>query len=174
MEKNVELTESVKKYLIESAERLKGSEKRFFIARTVKELGTGGQRKAEKELGWNRTTIRKGMYELERGIICLDAFSQRGRRTIEEHIPNLLLDIMDIVDGQSQTDPSFKTNRLYTRLSAAEVRRQLILHKGYGEAELPCDKTIANKLNALGYHPAKVLKSKPKKRFHKQTLFLIV
>ena len=63
---------------------------------------------------------------------------------------------------------------LYTRLSAAEVRNQLVLQKGYNNSELPSRKTIANKLNALGYYPSKVLKSKPKKRFHKQTLFLIV
>ncbi len=167
----MELTESVKKYLMETGERLKGSEKRFFMARTVKELGKGGQRRAERELGWDRTTMRKGMNELERGITCLDAFRQRGRRTIEEHIPNLLLDIMNIVDGQSQTDPSFKTNRLYTRLSAEEVRRQLILQKGYEDSALPSRKTIANKLNALGYYPSKVLKSKPKKRLLKRTQF---
>jgi hypothetical protein len=169
----VELTESVKKYLIETAERLKGSEKRFFRARTVKELGKGGQRRAERELGWDRTTIRKGMNELERGITCLEAFRQRGRKVIEVHIPNLLLDITNIVDGQSQTDPSFKTNRLYTRLSAGEVRRQLILQKGYKDSELPSEKTIANKLNGLGYYPNKVLKSKPKKRLLKQMQFLI-
>jgi hypothetical protein len=174
LEKDVELTESVKKYLIETAERLKGSERRFFMARTVKELGIGGQRRAEKELGWDRTTIRKGMNELNIGITCLDAFRQRGRRAIEEHMPNLLLDITNIVDGQSQTDPSFKTNRLYTRLSAREVKEQLILQKGYEESQLPSEKTIANKLNALGYYPSKVLKSKPKKRSHKQTQFFHV
>lgn len=170
----MELTESVKQYLIETAERLKGSERRFFMARTVKELGIGGQRRVEKELGWERKTIRKGMKELNTGIICIDAFKQRGRKSIEEHIPNLLLDIMEIVDGQSQTDPSFKTNRLYTRLSAREVRHQLLIQKGYEDSQLPSEKTIANKLNALGYYPSKVLKSKPKKRFHKQMQFLSV
>lgn len=170
----MELTESVKKYLIETVERLKGRERRFFMARTVKELGIGGQRRAEKELGWDRTTIRKGMNELNTGITCLDAFRQRGRKAIEEHIPNLLLDITNIVDGQSQTDPSFKTSRLYTRLSAREVREQLILQKGYEESELPSEKTIANKLNALGYYPSKIRKSKPKKRSRKQTQFFHV
>ena len=55
----MELTESVKQYLIETAERLKGSERRFFMARTVKELGIGGQRRVEKELGWERKTINR-------------------------------------------------------------------------------------------------------------------
>ena len=51
-------------------------------------------------------------------------------------------DISAIVEPQSQTDPSFKSTRLYTRLSAAEVRRQLIEQKGYQDEELPCAKTI--------------------------------
>lgn len=46
-------------------------------------------RLAERELGWNRGTIRKGQRELERGIVCLDAYSLRGRKRSEEHLPNL-------------------------------------------------------------------------------------
>jgi hypothetical protein len=109
-------------------------------------------------------TIRKGMHELESGITCLDAFDARGRKRAEDHLPNLLMDIRALVDGQSQTDPQFKTNRLYTRLTATEVRRQLIVQKGYREEELPTSTTIATKLNSMGYYPTKVAKSKPKKR----------
>ena len=104
------------------------------------------------------------MHELESGITSVDAFSSRGRKRAEEHLPNLLRDIRAIVDGQSQTDPQFRTNRLYTRLTAAEVRRQLIEKFGYSEAELPTATTIGTKLNEMGYHPMTVAKSKPKKR----------
>ena len=107
------------------------------------------------------------MHELERGIICIDAFSWRGRKRSEEHLPNLLRDITAIVDGQSQADPQFRTNRLYTRLTAAEVRRQLITQKGYCDDELPTAETIAAKLNALGYYPQKVAKSQPQKNCQK-------
>jgi hypothetical protein len=41
-------------------------------------------------------------------------------------------------------------------------------HKGYGEA-VPCAETIRVKLNMLGYHPARVAKTKPKKRSRKPT-----
>jgi hypothetical protein len=75
------------------------------MARTVQALGEGGQRLAERELGWNRGTIRKGLHELKQGIVCLDAFSSRGCKRSEEHLPNLLSDITAIVDGQSQADP---------------------------------------------------------------------
>ncbi len=67
----LELTESLKALLQETAERLKGHERRRFIAQTVDELGPGGQRLAERELGWNRGLIRKGKREVESEIIWL-------------------------------------------------------------------------------------------------------
>jgi hypothetical protein len=165
----MDLTDSLKALFIETAKTLKGSARRLFLARTVIELGPGGQRRAERELGWNRETIRKGTHELQHGIVCLDNFSARGRKPAEDHLPSLLTDITAIVDSQSQADPQFRTNRLYTRLDAAEVRRQLIAHKGYCDAELPTVQTITTKLNALGYYPQKVAKSEPKKSSRKPT-----
>lgn len=44
----MELTESRKTWLIETAKALKGSDRRRFMARSVKELGRGGQRLATK------------------------------------------------------------------------------------------------------------------------------
>jgi len=95
----------VKELLRETEKALKGSARRLFMARTVRALGEGGQRLAERELGWNRGTIRKGQHELEQGIVCLDAYSLRGRKRSEEHLPNLLTDLAAIVDRQSQADP---------------------------------------------------------------------
>jgi hypothetical protein len=157
------LTEEVRHHLIETAQSLKGSDRRLFMARTVKLLGPGGQRRAERELSWNRHTIRKGMHELNSGIVCVDAFGQRGRSRAEERLPRLLDDIEAIVDAQSQADPRFRAQRLYTRLSAAVVRRQLIELKGYSPDEVPAIRTISDKLNQLGYHPAKVAECRPKK-----------
>ena len=165
----MELTDSLKALFIDTANTLKGSERRRFMARTVQQLGPGGQRRAERELGWNRQTIRKALRELATGLICLDAFTLRRRKRAEEHLPNLLTDIQAIVDSQSQADPQFRTRRLYTRLTAAEVRRQLIAQKGYSEADLPTERTIASKLNALGYYPSKVAKTRPQKRSQKPT-----
>ncbi len=165
----MELTDSLKALFIDTANTLKGTERRRFMARTVQQLGPGGQRRAERELGWNRQTLRKGLRELVSGLICLDAFSLRRRKRAEEHLPNLLTDIKAIVDSQSQADPQFRTTRLYTRLTAAEVRRQLIAQKGYTDTELPTERTIASKLSALGYYPSKVAKTQPQKRSPKPT-----
>jgi len=166
----MELTDSLNALLIDTANTLKGSERRRFMARTVQQLGPGGQRRAERELGWNRQTIRKALRELSSGLICLDAFTLRRRKRAEEHLPNLLTDIKAIVDSQSQADPQFRTTRLYTRLTAAEVRRQLIAQKGYTDSELPTERTIAGKLRALGYYPTKVAKTQPQKRSQRPTL----
>src|SRR5438105_11854541 len=168
----MELTDEVKVLLLNTAKDLKGSARRRFLARTVQALGEGGQRLAERELGWNRQTIRKGKQEVEQGLACLDGFKLRGRKRSEEHLPNLLGDITAIVDAQSQADPQFRTTRLYTRLTATEVRRQLIAQRGYSDEELPTEETIARKLNDLGYYPKKVAKSQPQKKFLKPTLSL--
>lgn len=165
----MELTDAHKGLLIEAARALTGSARRVFMARTVRELGPGGQRRAERELGWDRGTIRKGAHELARGVAVVDAFGLRGRKPTEARLPALLADITAIVDGQSQTDPSFRTTRLYTRLTAAEVRRQLIARKGYADADLPTAQTIGAKLNALGYYPQRVAKSQPQKRSPRPT-----
>ena len=160
----MELTGEIKEYLRETAESLRGSDRRLFMARTVRGLGAAGQRHAERELGWNRGTIRKGMHELTSGLRCVDAFSARGRNRAEEHWPTLLPDIKAIVDAQCQTDPTFRTQRLYTRLTAVTVRQQLILQKGYTDDQLPTEETIRCKMHDLGYRLRKVLKAKPKKR----------
>src|SRR5258708_38889937 len=78
--RRMELVGEVKELLIETAKELKGSARRLFLARTVHALGEGGQRLAERELGWNRGTIRKGQHERVHGIVCIDAYSWRGRK----------------------------------------------------------------------------------------------
>src|SRR4030095_2159489 len=165
----MELTDSVKTLLIETAKTLKGSDRRRFMARTVKELGRGGQRRAERELGWNRQPLRQDMRELDCGVVRLEAVSLRRRKRAEGHLPNLLDDIKAVVDSQSQADPHFRTRRLYTLLTAAEVRSHLIAQKGYTDVELPTERTIASKLTALGYYPSKVAKTQPQKRSPKPT-----
>ena len=157
-------SEGFKAVLKYAADELKGSTRRIFMAKTVKELGAGGQRRAEQELGWNRGTIRKGMHELDSGFKCLDAFGLRGRKQAEEHLPLLLKDIQAVVGPQSQTDPTFKTTQLYTRLTAHAVREQLIGQKGYCDEELPTLRTFNTKLNQLNYRLRRVAKSEPLKK----------
>ena len=139
--------------------KLKGSARRQFMAETVQELGPGGQALAERELGWNRGTIRKGMNELTTGMECKDAFCLRGRKGSEKHLPNLLDDIRDIVEPGAHVDATLRTPRLYIRLTARQVRGQLIAQKNYNDDELPKRRTINTILNKLGYRLRKVKKT---------------
>lgn len=158
-----QLNDSLKSLFIETAQQLKGSERRQFMAKVVRGLGLGGQTLAEKELGWNRGTVRKGTQELTTGIAIEDAFHRRGRKRVEEKLPNLRADIRSIVEPYTQADPSLKSERLYTRLSAAEVRRQLIEQKGYRDEELPTAEVIRQRLNEMNYCLKRVVKAKPQK-----------
>jgi hypothetical protein len=165
----VELTQSLKAFYKATADSLRGAVRRAFIAGVVKELGYGGQSRAMNELGWCDATIRKGLRELASGMVCVDACNLRGRWPAEARLPNLLVDIKGIVDAQSQTDPQFRNNRLYTRLSVAEVRRQLIQQKGYADEELPRRESLRMRLNKMGFYPRTVAKTRPKKRSKKPT-----
>ena len=93
-----------------------------------------------------------------------DRFSNRGRKKSEELLPNLLEDIKKIVEPECQTDPSFNTCRLYTRITAEEVRRRLLETYCYDEESIPCARTISTKLNESGYKLKKVQKTKPQKK----------
>ena len=102
----LELTESIRALCAETARGLRGSARRLFMARTVRALGTGGQSRAERELGWYRGTIRQGLYELASGVTCVGAFGLRGRKPAEARLPHLLEDIRAMADSQSQAAPS--------------------------------------------------------------------
>lgn len=160
----IKLTENLKSFYIKTAKKLKGSDRRQFMAEVVKSLGIGGQTLVERELGWNRRTIRKGIQELESGQPIIDGFERSGRKRVEAKLPNLLANIKSLVDAQSQTDPSFKSTRLYTRMTSAQVRRQLIEQFAYTEEELPSNETIRRRLNELGYTLKRVAKAKPIKK----------
>ena len=154
---------AVENLLRKAANALKGNSKRIFIAQAIEAYGHGGQSWAEERLLWNRGTIRKGKKEIATSTIE-DNFTARGRKKSEEIFPDLLDDIKKIVEPECQTDPSFNTCRLYTRLTATEVRKRLLKLDNYTEDTIPCAKTINTKLNDLGYNPKKVQKTKPHKK----------
>ncbi len=93
-----------------TANLLKGSERRKFMAEVVETIGYGGQCFAEKHLGWCRKTIRKGAQELASGKDIQDQFHCRGRKKSEELLPQLLDHIKQIVEPVGQTDPTFRSH----------------------------------------------------------------
>jgi transposase len=159
----MELSPAMCALIRETAAEFSGPPRRRYIARTLEQLALS-QRQAQRLFGWGRDTIRKAQHEARSGITCCDATSCRGRKPAEVHLPHLLNDIRAIAQDHCQTDPTFQTTRLYCRLTAAEVRRQLIERKGYAADTLPSIQTIGTKLNALGYRLRKVAKCRPQKK----------
>jgi hypothetical protein len=159
----MDLTDAMCGYFKKTAETFQGAERRRFMAETVEAFELS-QRQAERLLGWARDTVRKAMHEFHSGITCVDNYSARGRKPCEFHLPHLFADIRDLVADHLQTDPTFQTTRLYCRLSAPEVHKQLIERKGYAENLLPSVQTIGEKLNALGFRLRTVVKSRPQKK----------
>jgi transposase len=159
----MELSPEVCSFIRQTADAFSGAERRCYMARAVEQLGLS-QRQAQRCFGWSRDTLRKAQHEAHSGITCRDATSCRGRKPAEFHLPHLLEDIRAIAQDHCQTDPTFQTTRLYCRLTAAEVRSQLIQRKGYTADELPSVQTIGVKLNALGFRLRKVAKCRPQKK----------
>jgi hypothetical protein len=134
------------------------------MAQVVNIIGRGGQRFAESVLGWNRCTIRKGQREII-GCHSQQTYSASiGRPRVETYLPELLHDIQSIIEPTGQTDPTFRSTRIYTPLSAQQVHQRLIAQYGYSHTELPSIRTLRTKLNDLGYRLKKVKKCKPLKK----------
>jgi hypothetical protein len=165
----MELTEGLIEVLKSGAASMEGAPRRRFMAGIVRLLGDGSQRLAETVLGWNRRTIRKGEGELRAGVDTPDGRRDNGQAPLEKVFPTLLQDIRDIVEPFLQIDPTFRTERLYRKLTAGEVRRRLVSEKGYAEKTLPSEDSIRVRLNKLGYFPQRVRKSKPQKKSQKPT-----
>ena len=117
-------------------------------------------RLAESIFGWDRNTVILGLHELFTGIRCIDDFQARGNIKAEEKNKRLETDICDLAEPNSQTDPKFQTRFKYTRITAKGMREALKVEKGWADQDLPCEKTISNMLNRLGYRFTPCSKSK--------------
>lgn len=145
------LDAKVKATFKDAARKLTGAKKRAFTAQVALDYFDGSARKTERELGWDRVSVQRGLDSLKTGIEYVDNYSARGRKKSEERWPKLAQDIRELVDSQAQADPKFQTPFRYLKVSAQAVRDQLIVEKGYEDEALPCRQTIGDILNRLGY-----------------------
>ena len=161
MEGSVECFEAL---LQQGAKRLKGHERRLFMAEVSLELCGGNSRKTERRFGWGRETVDKGLHELRQGVRCLENFSARGRPRLEVKTPQLAEDIRAIVEPHTQADPELKSSRRYSNLSAANVLEALRTKKGYAQENLPGKRTMRDMLNRMNYRLKRIRKGKPLKK----------
>jgi len=160
MEESIELLDAL---IRSGARRLTGFPRRAFQAEVAAELCGGNARQAERRFGWGRETVEKGLHERQTGIRCLEDFVARGRQRVEDKDPRLAADIRAIAEPHSYADPSLKSSRRYTNLSAAEVLEALIA-RGHPEADLPAERTMRNILNRMNYRLKRIRKGKPLKK----------
>lgn len=123
----------------------------------------GKSRVAEDVFGWNRNTAELGMNEFRTEILCINDLSNRRKPKAEEKNPQLLADIIEIMEPHSQSESSLRTTLLYTNMTAKAVYEAL-LSRGWSKEELPALQTIFNILNRHGYRLRTVENTKVQKK----------
>ena len=150
--------------LCSAARRLTGAEHRSFIAEATLALCDGNVRRAERQFGWGRQTVQKGLHERRSGLRCVENFTARGRPRWEVENPQRAADIREIVEPRTQADPELKSARRYTNLSAAELLEALREQKHYSAEDLPSERSMRDILNRMNYRLKRIQKGKPLKK----------
>jgi len=159
-----ELTEQHIATIKDAAQKLTGHKRRAFEAQVTLDYLAGDARLAESVFGWGRDTVALGLEELRTGIIHPDHGAGRHRPKTEEKLPQLEADIRSLAEPESQVDPKFQSAFCYTRMTAKAMRQALIDCKGWKDEALPCENTMGNIMNRLGYRLRRVQKAKPLKK----------
>jgi len=147
-----------------ASSNMTGVARRSFQAEMVSKYGNGNARWAEKVFGWNRESIQTGLGEKRTGIICVGAQSAFGGNTCwEKRHPEVAEALRKLAEEHVQQDPTFRTTLGYSRLTAEGALKQLRAI-GFSEKQLPCQSSMANILNRMGYRLRKVVKAKPQKK----------
>jgi hypothetical protein len=153
----MKLTEPVVATIKNAAKKLTGPKRRRFMAETTLELLEGSPTKAERTFGWGRETVRKGLKELETGIICVDNYRGRGNKKTEDKIPSLKRDIKKILAPYAKVvDSSVNPPVIDVKLTVKMIRRTLIEKKSYTDKQLPAERTFLDILKRLGYRLKRV------------------
>ena len=147
-----------------AAHTLSGHHRRRFQAEVTDRLCDCSPRRAERRFGWGRATITLGQHERHTGIRCVEDFAARGRPRLEDDDPQLAADIRAVVESHTYTDPELKTSRRYCNFSAKEVRDALQKLPRYATVKWPCERTMRDILNRMGYRLKKIQKGKPLKK----------
>jgi hypothetical protein len=145
------LTEKIKLTLKDAGKKLTGGKKRAFMAQVRKDYFNSSPRNAETHMGWSRKAVQRGLEEMKREKIIVNEVETRGRKKTEEKLPNIVKDIEDLIEGESQADRKFQSKFAYVKLSGRTLMEKLIEKKGYRQEELPSRQNLGDVLNRMGY-----------------------
>ena len=151
-----------------AASILSGAARRAFQAQAVLDHCNGNLSQAKTLFGWHQETIRRALLERENGQ-PIPGQTGRGRKKLTEYLPTLQAAIREIVDPNSCAHPTFENTFRYTRMTVQAVLDALVKQKGYEIDSLPKLSTMREMLGKMGYRLRRVQKTKPQKKFPKQT-----
>ena len=147
-----------------AASRMRGHQRRAFLAEMAVKYCGGSARQAERVFCWDRKAVACGLGERRTGIKCLGAQSAfGGRPRWEENHPEAAVALRTLAEAHAQQDPTFNSSLAYTRLTAQAALAGL-REQGFADAELPSASGMAAILNRLGYRLRPVVKAKPQKK----------
>ena len=104
--------------LKKASKNIKGPKRRIFMPEVTRDHFSGNTRNAERFLGGGRETIKKGLHELESGLIYFDAYSSRGNKRFEDKDPKLKELIRAIGERKTLADLSLKSRLIYNKITA--------------------------------------------------------
>jgi len=147
-----------------AASTMTGAKRRAFEAEMTLKYREGNPLQAEITLGWSRRTVALGLAERHTGLRCLGAQAAfSGRKRWKDVHPEAAAALHQLAKAHAQQDPTFRTPRAYTRLTATAALEALRA-QGYREDQRPSPSTMAEVLNRLGFRLRKVVKAKPQKK----------
>lgn len=143
---------------------VKGPTRRLLQATICEHFGIRSGRKAESIFNWNRNTVARGLQELYTGQKVECQHDRRGRPRVETKRPEILSLLKEQLDEQTQADPKFQSNKLYTRMTGNSVRTHLAARLGVPETSLPSVRTNRRVLNRNGYMLKRLRKTLPQRK----------
>lgn len=139
--------------------------KQELIGALVLDLGKRSINAVAKALGYCWRYIKK-CYVIARDNLTISSNKNKcGRKSLTKIYPTLEKDIESIIENHCSTDPRFKSEKQYVKLTIREIISRLIDTGKYTESSFK-KSAIANLLNKMGYHLKKVRKIKPLKKIN--------
>lgn len=158
-----QINDNVYKNMINNIKKQRGYEKRKSIAAFKMDIKVSISKLA-RMLEVSRKYIRKCLEEFSLNKELRPDIETRGRKSIDKKYSSLAEDIKNVIEDFSQIDPSFKTEKMYVRLTVNQITNMLVNTGKYTIASLPKKSAMSKYLNKLGYKLAKVKKTKPLKK----------
>jgi len=147
-----------------AAAQMTGAVRRAFQAEMTLKYWHGSARFAETRLGGRRAAGEGGLAERRTGIGGVDGHAAwSGRKRWEEKYPEAAEALCPVAEAHAQQDPTFRTTRAYTRLTA-KAARAAVQEQGIAEAQLPASSTMAEVLHRMGARLRKGVKAQPQKK----------